>query len=71
MANIRIVGDTIADAVRVAVSEGVWDFWRNRLEGGRLKSALVRNEILSPVEAARRADDLTMRAAVSYGRVQA
>lgn len=69
--SIRIVGDTIADAVRVAVSEGVGDFWRNKLEGGRLKSALVRNEILSPVEAARLADDLTMRAAVSYGRVKA
>jgi hypothetical protein len=69
--SIRIVGDTIADAVRVAVSEGVGDFWRNKLEVGSLKSALVRNEILSPVEAARRADDLTMRAAVSYGRVKA
>lgn len=67
--SIRRVADTVADSVRIAVSEGVGDYWRNKLEDGKLKSAIVRNEIRSPHYSERRNDDLTMRALVTYGRL--
>lgn len=57
----RFVADTVADAVRIAVSEGLGDYWRNKLEAGPLKSGFIRNDIMSPVAATKRADELAMR----------
>ena len=42
---IKLVATTIADAVRLAVADGVGDFWRNRIEDGSLKTGYIRNEL--------------------------
>ncbi len=40
---IYTVASTFADAVRLAVADGHDQFWRNRLENGKLKDAAIDN----------------------------
>lgn len=66
MMAIKTVADTVAGAVRLAVADDLGDFWRNRIEAGSLKTAMVRNSMNSGFMEQWN-DDSVMRRGVVFG----
>lgn len=55
---------TVADACRLAIADGVGDYWRNRLVDGALKDALIDNTRLAALWRDHYNDVLKMEAAM-------